>query len=99
MASTEAKEQARNLHWFGADLQEMANLLRVTPEKAEAILAEAYGQPASNDPTPGQIRDRAAQIREAWTPAERQLRRYLATSEERTGSQRRADRRDALRLA
>lgn len=86
----ELERQARLLHWHGASHRKIARVLGISPSEAPALVAAAYG-PLDDDgdtppPTPDQIRDRAAEIRSRWSPAEQASRQLVATSTRSIGN-------------
>lgn len=71
---------ARALHWDGQSARDIAALLGVAESIAHDLIAEAYGTPAESDPSPDDLRLRAAEERARWSEAERIVRRKWATS-------------------
>lgn len=89
-------ETVRLLHWFKKSTNEIAKTLNISGEEVERQLAKSYGTPMLTDPTPTQIRNEAARIRESWSQEEREARHECATSLETKGNWERFRRRAAL---
>lgn len=68
-------EQTRLLHWQFVPNEQIAERLKISLEQVEENLLKAYGLPDDPTvPTPNQLRERARQERDRWTPHERNLR-------------------------
>lgn len=89
-------EKVRVLHWFKMTTTEISKALNISGEEVEKQLAKSYGMPTLDDPTPTQIRNEAAKIRESWSLQERQARHECATSLNEKGNSERYRRRVAL---
>ena len=71
----EELENIRVMHWNGLTTDEIGRHTQLLQVEVELAILLAYGVPdEQNEPTPNQLRDRAARERAMWSDQDRKLR-------------------------